>query len=75
MRASRYALKTLPVKSVKIGLPEAWLAQEKAIEQKRKRKAAAAAKAANLKSQERDAMDDSVNTRTGRCPSTSANQA
>ena len=60
MRASHYALKTLPVKSVKIGLPEAWLAQEKAIEQKRKRKAAAAAKAANLKSQERDAMDDSV---------------
>ena len=40
-------------------LLEAWLAQEKAIEQKRKRKAAAAVKAAK-KSQERDAMDDSV---------------
>ena len=42
-----------PCEVCKDWLPEAWLAQEKAIEQKRKRKAAAAAKAAK-KSQERE---------------------
>ena len=48
-----------PCEVCKDWLLEAWLAQEKAIEQKRKRKAAAAVKAAK-KSQERDVLDDSV---------------
>ena len=45
-----------PCEVCKDWLPEAWQAQEKANEQKRRRKAAKAAK----KSQERDTMDDSV---------------
>ena len=48
-----------PCEVCKDWLPEAWLAQEKAFEQKCRRNAATAAKAAK-KSQERDAMDDSV---------------
>ena len=51
-----------PCEVCKDSLPEAWIAQEKAIEQKRKRKAATAAKAAK-KSQEGDAMDNSVEIR------------
>ena len=53
-RALRFALK-----SVRIGCRRPGKSQEKAIKQKCKREAAAAAKAAK-KSQERDAMDDSV---------------
>ena len=50
----------LPCEICKDWLPEVWQAQEKANEQKRRRKAAKAAK----KSQERDTMDDSVEIHT-----------
>ena len=63
-----------PCEVCKDWLPEAWQAQEKANEQKCKRKAAAAAKAAK-KSQERDDGQLGRDTRSGRCPSTSAYQA
>ena len=48
-----------PCEVCKDWLPEAWQAQEKANEQKRRRKVVGAGKAAK-KSQERDTMDDSV---------------
>ena len=52
-----------PCEICKDWLPEAWQAQGKANEQKRRCKVPAAAKAAN-KSQERDTMDDSVDIHT-----------